>query len=533
MKRFRFATILLTLLLCMMSTDTFAYDFEVGGIYYNLIDGKAAEVTSGDNRYSWDVVIPEQVTFEGVVYPVVSIGKNAFQYCSDLLSVTIPNSVTSIETKAFFGCEYLTSVTIPNSVTSIGEYAFNGCTGLTSITIPNSVTSIGWRVFYGCTGLTSVTIPNSVTSIGGSAFPGCTGLTSVTIPNSVTSIGGSAFYGCTGLTSVTIPNSVTSIGYETFSGCRGLTSITIPNSVTSIGKSAFSFCTSLTSVNIPNCLTNIESETFYSCTSLTSITIPNSVTSIGEYAFSHCSSLTSVTIPNNIKSIGKYAFSYCRLKEVYCYAEELPSTEANAFESSNYKRATLYVPASAINDYKNRVPWSEFGAIETIDGTNPGPKKCATPTISYHNGKLTFTCETEGVEYRSSITDTDINDYTTQEINLSVTYTIKVYAMKSGCQNSDVATGTLCWIDVDPRKEGITDGVAQVKAMPVLIKSHGGQLTVEGAADDTTVSVYNAAGMEQGSAVSKNGQATISTTLEAGSVAIVKIGQRAVKVVMR
>ena len=145
MKRFSFATILLTLLLCMMSTDTFAYDFEVGGIYYNLIDGKAAEVTSGDNRYSWDVVIPEQVTFEGVVYPVVSIGKNAFQYCSDLLSVTIPNSVTSIETKAFFGCEYLTSVTIPNSVTSIGDYAFNGCTGLTSVTIPNSVTSIGYK----------------------------------------------------------------------------------------------------------------------------------------------------------------------------------------------------------------------------------------------------------------------------------------------------------------------------------------------------------------------------------------------------
>ena len=372
-----------------------------------------------------------------------------------------------------------------------------------------------------------------MTSIGGSAFYGCTGLTSITIPNSVTSIGGSAFYGCTGLTSVTIPNSVTSIGYKTFSGCRGLTSITIPNSVTSIGKSAFSFCTSLTSVNIPNCLTNIESETFYSCTSLTSVNIPNSVTSIGEYAFSRCSSLTSVTIPNNIKSIGKYAFSYCRLKEVYCYAEELPSTEANAFESSNYKRATLYVPASAINDYKNRVPWSEFGAIETIDGTNPGPKKCATPTISYHNGKLTFTCETEGVEYRSSITDTDIKDYTTQEIDLTVTYTIKVYAMKSGCQNSDVATGTLCWIDVDPRKEGITDGVAQVKAMPVMITSNGGQLTVEGAADDTMVSVFNAAGVQQGSAVSKNGLATVSTSLGAGTVAIVKIGQKAVKVVMR
>ena len=173
MKSIKLSTLLLTLLLSMMSIDTFAYDFEVGGIYYNLIDGKAAEVTSGDNRYSWDVVIPEQVTFEGVVYPVVSIGKNAFQYCSELISVTIPNSVTSIETKAFFGCEYLTSVTIPNSVTSIGEYAFNGCTGLTSVTIPNSVTSIGNETFSGCRGLTSITIPNSVTSIGKSAFKNC------------------------------------------------------------------------------------------------------------------------------------------------------------------------------------------------------------------------------------------------------------------------------------------------------------------------------------------------------------------------
>ncbi|MBP3756333.1 MAG: leucine-rich repeat protein, partial [Prevotella sp.] len=252
----------------------------------------------------------------------------------------------------------------------------------------------------------------------------------------------------------------------------------------------------------------------------------------GTGAFQDCTSLTSITIPNNVTSIGWYAFYHCNgMEDVCCLAERVPTTNTYAFEYSHIQYATLYAPASAINDYKTTEPWNQFGTIKAIDGGET--KKCATPTISYHNGKLTFGCETEGVEYRSSITDTDINDYTTQEINLSVTYTIKVYAMKSGCQNSDVATGTLCWIDVDPRKEGITDCVAQVKAMPVLIKSHGGQLTVEGAADDTTVSVYNAAGMEQGSGVSKNGQATISTTLEAGSVAIVKIGQRAVKVMMK
>jgi hypothetical protein len=92
-------------------------------------------------------------------------------------------------------------------VTSIGNYAFQNCSGLTSVTIPNSVTSIGDVAFYNCSGLTSVTIPNSVTSIGSSAFSGCSGLTSVTIPNSVTSIGSQAFYDCSGLTSIVSLNS--------------------------------------------------------------------------------------------------------------------------------------------------------------------------------------------------------------------------------------------------------------------------------------------------------------------------------------
>ena len=193
--------------------------------------------------------------------------------------------MTSIGYFAFEGCSGLTSISIPNSVTSIGSYAFRGCSGLTSITIPSSVTSIVNSVFEGCSGLTSITIPNSVTSIGYSAFEGCSGLTSVTIPNSVTSIGNRAFHGCSGLTSVTIPNSVTSIGSDAFEGCSGLTSITIPNSVTGIGSESFKGCYRLTSITIPNSVTYIGSDVFFGCSNMNTIMLGNNITSMFSNSF--------------------------------------------------------------------------------------------------------------------------------------------------------------------------------------------------------------------------------------------------------
>ena len=403
-KIFTFFLVLVTSMGIVYASDT-----QVDGIWYDFdISTKTASVTYRGNyeyyynEYYGSVVIPETVTYNGITYSVTSIGESAFEDCSSLTSVTIPNSVTSIGESAFYGCSSLTSVTIPNSVTSIGYYAFKGCSSLTSVTIPNSVTSIGESAFSGCSSLTSpvynahcfaymptsysgaYTIPEGIEQIVGSAFYGCSSLTSVTIPNSVTSIGYYAFKGCSSLTSVAIPDSVTSIGESAFSGCSSLTSITIPNSVTSIGKVAFEDCSSLTSIiveagnttydsrencnaiietasntliagcqktTIPNSVTSIGDGAFLSCSSLASITIPNSVTSIGDYAFRGCSGLTSITIPNSVTSIGDYAFKGCSSLTSVTIPNSVTSIGDYAFHScSSLTSVTIPNSVTSIGD---------------------------------------------------------------------------------------------------------------------------------------------------------------------------------------
>ena len=357
----------------------------IDGIYYKFYNGNmTAEVISGENKYTGDIVIPRSVKYNGSTYTVTDIGEEAFYYCNGLTSVTIPRSITSIDDRAFHGCGDLTSLMvesgnliydsregcnaiietasnmlivgsrasfIPKSVTSIGGGAFSYNKGLTSITIPESVTSIGWTAFEE-TGLTSVTIPESVTSIGSYAFTG-TDITSVIIPKSVTSIGQGAFSRCPNLTSVQIENG--NPVYDSRGNCNAIIETasntliegwefsSIPNSITAFGDGAFVYCFDMKSINIPSGVTHIGSDAFWGC-GLTSISIPESVTSIGTYAF-YCTSL----------------------KNMYCYGKTAPKTEGEIFYDVNLNRGTLHVPAESIDTYKAKEPWKSFGNIIAIE----------------------------------------------------------------------------------------------------------------------------------------------------------------------
>lgn len=151
-------------MLSMLSVSVSAYDFEIDGLYYNVVslDDLTVEVTSGENKYSGNIVVPSQINFKDRIFKVIRIGEKAFIECQ-ITSIFLPECIRGINDYAFLKCNQLQSITLPESLEWIGINAVAGCKQIKSITIPCNVKDTGWYCFSDCSNLQIVKFNDSET----------------------------------------------------------------------------------------------------------------------------------------------------------------------------------------------------------------------------------------------------------------------------------------------------------------------------------------------------------------------------------
>lgn len=157
----KFKRHILAILLLLYACIATAYDFEKDGIYYKItsdVDKTVSIVSNPDDMsaYSGVITIPETVSYTYGTFSVASIASSAFSYCSGLVGITIPNSVTVIEQEAFMGCGGLESITIPGGVAKIEDRAFACCNSLKKVVICEGNITIGFAAFASCMSLENV-----------------------------------------------------------------------------------------------------------------------------------------------------------------------------------------------------------------------------------------------------------------------------------------------------------------------------------------------------------------------------------------
>ena len=335
-----------------------------GGVAASLLSGPqitASAVSYGDFEYTVSESGAEITAYNGtdakVQIPetvdgakVVSIGNYAFNNCTSLESITIPEGVTKIGYGAFNSCKNLSEVVLPDSLTALDNYAFEYCTALTDITLPAGLTSANDA--FCNSGLTSATFKDGMAKIPSGIFSDCSEFKSITFPTTVTEIDDYAFNNCTSLESITIPEGVTKIGYGAFNSCKNLSEVVLPDSLTALDNYAFEYCTALTDITLPAGLTSandafynsgltsatfkdgmtkIPNDIFYNCSTLKNVTLPDSVTEIGSSAFRGCSSLEYASISNGITKIGDNAFALCSSLKEFTVPASVTEIDGYAF----------------------------------------------------------------------------------------------------------------------------------------------------------------------------------------------------------
>lgn len=440
------------------------------------LDMSNASIVSGGSYYAFEhtnatigYTDKQYYTEDNTVTPFM------FDDCYKLKTLLLPNTVTKICKDAFWDSS-LASITLPRNLETISCIIPSFYLSEIKISENNEYFKIIEGVLYSKDMKTLYRCPINYSK---STF---------SIPEGVEYINASAFYNCKNIKDFEYPTTLKSFGYQSLAWMNLEKFILFPN----VEYSTLGYYSSINEVEIKDGFTSFDA---------------SSILGRGNYG----------------------SASEIKVSSVVIYSQTPPTITPFGKE---ILKGSLYVPKGTYSAYYIAYGWGDFSHIYEME-TGDKEYKCAKPTITYSNGKLSFYCETDDVLFSSTITDSDISSYRSNEIQLGVTYNVNVYATKVGYEKSDVATATLCWIYVPPQTEGISNDIVQVKAKAILLQSINGKIIVSGMDDGTKVYAYEINGQQVGFASSSNGQACLTTNLKPGSIAIIKIGAKSLKVTVR
>lgn len=352
-----------------------AYDFSVGGIYYNYTgDRKGAVVTWAsltEPSYSGKITIPAEVTFRMETLKVKQIDSYAFFNCQGITSVTLPEGITAIGDQAFSHCYAMTSVNLPQTLTRIGDYAFEFCEDMTSITLPKSLTSLGYSVFQECRGLQEIAVDEEnpfYKSEDGILYlrfqdqavlvqyPASKPAGEFTVPDDIQEITDYAFTPSLYLKKITIGPNVTKVIGGTFCECTAMQEFEIAddNAVMSAVDGVLFNKDATTLIQYP---LGRADEAY---------AVPEGTQHLAALSMSN-SRLKSVDLPATLTSVGDYALAgSAQLTSVTSRATVPPATGTMAFDNSLLASAVLFVNEDDIPAYSTAAGWSGFSRIRAI-----------------------------------------------------------------------------------------------------------------------------------------------------------------------